>query len=105
MPAEPAREVNTRERAASDFISPKVTPPDVIEAYVVAALAADPVRVDWRKPEEFASSNPERIVIPTLVLQGERDPYAPVGAQSRLFTRLGTPDRQWVICPGPITPR
>ncbi len=100
LPPELAREVNTRERAASDFISPKVTPQDVIEAYVAAALAADPVRVDWSKPEQFAELNPERVVTPTLVLTGERDPYAPIDAQSRLFTRLGTPDRQWVILPG-----
>lgn len=100
LPAEPARQANTREAAASDFISPKVTPQDVIEAYVVAALAADPVRVDWRKPEEFGELSPERVVTPTLVLQGERDPYTPVDAQSRLFTRLGTPDRQWVVLPG-----
>ncbi len=87
MPAEPARETNTRERAVSDFISPNVTPQDVIEAYVVAALAADPVRVDWRNPEEFAELDPAKVVTPTLVLQGERDPLAPIDAQSRVCLR------------------
>lgn len=100
IPAEPAREVNTRERAMSDFISPQVTPVAVVEAFVAAALAADPVRVDWRNPEEFAALDPARVVTPTLVIHGERDPFAPVPAQARLFTQLGTPDRQWVILPG-----
>ena len=99
-PAEPAREVNTRERAVSDFISPKVTPQKVIDAYVVAALAADPVRVDWHNQSQFLELDPAKVVTPTLVLQGERDPLAPADAQSRLFTRLGTADRQWVVLPG-----
>ena len=99
-PAEPAREVNTRERAASDFISPKVTPQKVVDAYVAAALAADPVRVDWHNQSQFTELDPAKVVTPTLVLQGERDPLAPADAQSRLFTHLGTPDRQWVVLPG-----
>ncbi len=99
-PAEPPREANTRERAASDFISPAVTPPAVIEAYVTAALAADPVRVDWRDQEQFGELDPAKVRVPTLLLQGERDPLAPLVSQARLFTQLGNPDRQWVILPG-----
>jgi pimeloyl-ACP methyl ester carboxylesterase len=99
-PPEPAREVNTRERATSDFISPKVTPQKVIDTYVAAALAADPVRVDWHNQSQFSELDPAKVVTPTLVLQGERDPLAPADAQSRLFTRLGTADRQWVVLPG-----
>ena len=99
-PAQPAREVNTPERASSDFISPEVTPKRVIDAYVAAALAADPVRVDWHDQAQFAELDPAKVVTPTLVLQGERDPFAPADAQARLFTHLGTPDRQWVVLPG-----
>ena len=99
-PAQPARETNTRERAISDFISPKVTAQKVIEAYVTAALAADPVRVDWHDQSQFMELDPAKVVTPTLVLQGERDPLAPADAQSRLFTHLGTADRQWVVLPG-----
>ena len=36
--ARPAREKNTAESAASDFISPKVTPPAVVKAFVDQAL-------------------------------------------------------------------
>jgi pimeloyl-ACP methyl ester carboxylesterase len=99
VPAEPLREANTRERAASDFIAPQAISQEVIEAYIAAALSADPVRVDWRNPEQFAELDPARVVTPTLVLHGERDPLTPVDAQARLFTQLGTPDRQWVVLP------
>jgi pimeloyl-ACP methyl ester carboxylesterase len=99
VPAEPAREVNTRERAISDFITPGAITPQIVEAYVVAALAADPIRVDWRNTEEFGELDPAKVTTPTLVLHGERDPLTPLDAQARLFTRLGTPDRQWVVLP------
>ena len=98
--AAPPREVNTRQRAASDFISPAVTPPAVVEAYVTAALVSDPIRVDWRAQEQFAELDPTKIRVPTLVLHGERDPLTPLVAQARLFTQLGNPDRRWVILPG-----
>jgi pimeloyl-ACP methyl ester carboxylesterase len=98
--AQPPREVNTRERAQSDFISPAVTPTAVIEAYVTAALAADPIRVDWREQQQFAELDPARVRAPTLLLHGERDPLTPAVAQARLFTQLGNPDRRWVILAG-----
>jgi pimeloyl-ACP methyl ester carboxylesterase len=99
-PDAPPREVNTRERAASDFISPEVTPHSVIESYVEAALTADPVRVDWRKLEEFNALEPAKIVTPTLLIHGERDPLTPAAAQARLFMGLGTADKQWVVLAG-----
>ena len=67
-PASPPREVNTRERAASDFISPNVTSQRVIDSYIEAALTADPVRVDWRKLDQFNALEPSKIVTPTLLI-------------------------------------
>jgi pimeloyl-ACP methyl ester carboxylesterase len=100
-PAQPARAPNTREAAASDFISPEVTPQKVIDAYVAAALAADPVRVDWRNQQsEFQALDPSKVLVPTLLMHGERDPLAPADAQARLFVGLGTHDKQWVVLPG-----
>jgi pimeloyl-ACP methyl ester carboxylesterase len=99
-PAQPARASNTKEAAASDFISPDMIPRKVLDAYVDAALAADPVRVDWSNLDEFVELDPSKIVTPTLLLQGERDPLTPSDAQARLFTRLRTPDRQWIVLPG-----
>jgi pimeloyl-ACP methyl ester carboxylesterase len=99
-PAEPLREVNTRERAARDFISPAVISRKVIDAYVAAALAADPIRVDWREIERFDELDASKVTTPTLVIHGERDPLTPIAAQAALFTGLGTADRQWVVLPG-----
>lgn len=98
--ASPPRETNTRERAISDFISPNVTSQSLIEAYAIAALKADPVRTDWNRLEEWAALDPAKIKNPTLVIHGERDPLAPVVAQSHLFTKIGHPDKQWVILAG-----
>ena len=85
----------------SDFISPRVTPKKVIDTYVAAALAADPVRVDWRNQQaEFQALDPSKVRVPTLLLHGERDPFAPEDAQARLFTGLGTHDKQWVVLSG-----
>ena len=99
-PASPPREVNTRERAASDFISPQVTSQSVIDKYVIEALKADPIRADWKQLEEYKVLDPAKVKAPTLVLHGERDPLAPIAAQSRLFVGLGNPDKQWVILAG-----
>jgi pimeloyl-ACP methyl ester carboxylesterase len=98
---EPGRAANTREAAASDFISPQVTPKKMVDAYVAAALAADPVRVDWRNQQaEFQALDPSKVTVPTLLIQGERDPLAPADAQARLFVGLATPDKQWVVLSG-----
>jgi pimeloyl-ACP methyl ester carboxylesterase len=96
----PPREVNTRARAVSDFVSPDAISQNVIDAYVAASLSADPIRVDWRELQQFNELDPARVGTPTLLIHGERDPLAPVEAQSHLFTKLGTADRQWVVLPG-----
>lgn len=99
-PALPPREPTTRERALSDFISPRVTSQAVVDAFVAAALAHDPVRADWKHLEEFAALDGARVLAPTLVIHGERDPLAPIDAQARLFVSLGNPDKQWVVLAG-----
>jgi pimeloyl-ACP methyl ester carboxylesterase len=71
-----------------------------VTAYVDAALAADPIRVDWREQQQFAELDPTKVRVPTLVLHGERDPLTPLVAQARLFTQLGNPDRRWIILAG-----
>ena len=95
----PARQRNTKEGAASDFISPGVTSPRMVAAYVKAALKADPILTDWRFADQFNALDPARVTIPTLVLQGERDPE-PQAALQRLFTGLGTAQKSWVTLQG-----
>jgi len=98
-PETPARKPTTAEAAAEDFIAPGVMSRRAIEAYVQAAIAADPVRMDWRRDIEWNELSPEAVKVPVLLLQAELDPLAKTDAQAKLFARLGTPDRQWVVIP------
>jgi pimeloyl-ACP methyl ester carboxylesterase len=95
----PARKPTTATAAAEDFIAPGVISRAAIAAYVKAALAADPVRADWRREHEWNALAPEAVQVPVLLLQAELDPYAKLDAHARLFARLGTSDRQWVVIP------
>src|SRR5262249_15388020 len=66
---------NTAEGARADFIEGQYEP-DVVEAYVQAALAADPrspngTIVDWIA--KMPLLDPEKITVPTLVLRPEKD--------------------------------
>lgn len=96
--AAPARRPTTAEAAASDFITPGAASRAVVDAYVRQALASDPVRADWRLEAEFAP-DPAAVRVPVLLLHGVGDPLAAGDRQARLFSRLGTPDRAWVILP------
>ena len=98
-PETPERAPTTAKAAAEDFIAPGVISRRAIEAYVQAALAADPVRVDWRRAAEWNALSPEAVHVPVLLIQAELDPLAKVEAHARLFARLGTVDRQWVVIP------
>ena len=98
-PAEPLRERTTRAFAGSDFVTPGAAPQAVIDSYVRHALAADPIRVDWRNEHEFNVTDPRTIRVPTLVIHGVGDPLATVDEQLKLFSRLGTADRSLVVLP------
>jgi alpha-beta hydrolase superfamily lysophospholipase len=95
----PARQPTTAEGAASDFITPGAASRAVVDAYVRQALTSDPVRVDWRGQAELVP-DPAAVRVPVLLLHGVGDPLAKVEMLARLFSRLGTPDRAWVILPG-----
>lgn len=98
-PARPPRARNTPEGAAEDFILPAAASRVLRDAYVRAALQSDPVTVDWRRMDEFNALDPAVVRVPTLVISGARDPYAAGTAHTRLFTKLGTEDRSWVMLP------
>jgi len=97
---EPARAPNTAEAAASDFITPGSISRSAIDAYVEAALSADPVRTDIRKYADFNELDPSAVNVPTLVIVGEYDPLAPAEYQAKLYTGLATGHKQWVTVPG-----
>ena len=100
VPDKPAMTRNTAASAASDFISPRVTPQAVVRAFVAQALRADPVLADLRSDAEFNALDPTRILTPTLVLYGERDPGVLHDDAGKFFARLAAPDRQLVVLPG-----
>lgn len=96
----PAKAANTAEAAASDFITPGSISRNAIDAYVLQALTADPVRVDVRNEDQYNALDGSRIDVPTLVIVGEHDPLAPVEYQAKLYARLATGHKQWVTVPG-----
>jgi pimeloyl-ACP methyl ester carboxylesterase len=99
-PEKPQMDKNTAENAISDFISPKVTPPAVVQAFIEQALKADPVMVDLKGDTDFNSLKPDKVTVPTLVLFGENDPGVTLGDAGKFFARLGTHDKQMVEIPG-----
>lgn len=98
--ATPPKQPNTAASAASDFISPAVIDKATIDAYVAAALAADPVRADWRAFDQFDVLDPAKVHVRTLVIHGARDPFARTRDHAKLMSRLGTDDRAWVTIAG-----
>lgn len=93
----PRRAPTTAAAAAEDFITPGAASRAVIDAYVAAALAADPVRVDWRNESEFAFE-PAKVMMRTLMIYGVNDPFRNA-ASATFFEKLATPDRAYVVLP------
>ena len=97
--ATPAKTANTAEAAASDFITPESISKAAVDAFVATALKDDPVRADWRDEDQFNAFDPAAVKVPVLLIHGVHDPLATVAKEAKLFTRLGTGDRSWVIIP------
>ena len=98
--ARPERLANTADAAASDFMTRDAFTSATLNAFVRAALRADPVLVDWKNDNEFNVFRPAQMQVPALLVHGARDPQAPLAIETKLFTRFGTPDKWWVILPG-----
>ncbi len=94
------RAATTAKAAAEDFIAPGVMSQKAIDAYVAAALKADPVKSDWHRTEQWQALSAKRVTVPTLLLQGEFDPVSQPQAQMDFFANLGTADKQWVVIAG-----
>jgi len=94
------KSVNTAENAASDFITPGSISQNAIDTYVKMALKSDPIRADWKHGNQYNSIDPSLITTPVLILQGELDPISPTENQVKLFTRLKTADKSWVVISG-----
>jgi len=89
---------NTFDAAIEDFTVEGSIPPEPAMEFANAALVSDPVKAKWSGLHEFNVLDPSRINVPTLVVAGDQDPYAPMRVQSALFTNLGRgADRTWSI--------
>jgi pimeloyl-ACP methyl ester carboxylesterase len=97
---EPPRQPTSAQAAASDFIVPGAISRVVIDGFVRAALAADPVRADWRGLEQWRALDGAAVQVPTLLLEGYHDPLALDDVHAELFARLNTDDKAWVVIPG-----
>jgi len=85
-PGDPPRVPTTAEAAASDFIIPGSISQRAIDEYVRHALEADPIRSDWTRMDQWNALDPAAVRVPTLLIQGEKDPLAPTG---RLLLKTG----------------
>ncbi|MFK8011464.1 MAG: alpha/beta hydrolase [Marinicellaceae bacterium] len=94
------KSINTAKNAASDFIVPGSISQKAIDTYVKMSLESDPIRADWRNVSQYNNIDPSLITTPTLILQGEFDPIGPTDKQAKLFTRLKTADKTWVVISG-----
>ncbi len=97
---EPQRKKNTAEAAASDFITPGSISQKAIDRYVEMALQSDPVRTDLSQMDQYNAIDPSKIEHPVLILQGEFDPIAPSKYQAKLFNRLKSSKKSWIVIPG-----
>ncbi|MDN3640342.1 alpha/beta fold hydrolase [Simiduia curdlanivorans] len=96
-PTQPPRLATTAAAAAEDFILPGTISKSAVEAYVKAALMADPIRTDWRALEQWNQLDATKLTRPTLLLQAESDPYMNLNADAELFKKIAAKDKQWLI--------
>jgi pimeloyl-ACP methyl ester carboxylesterase len=99
-PSAPPRKHTTAAAAGEDFITPGRTLAGVKEEYVREAVLMDSIRVDWRDLRTFGTLDPAKLQVPTLLLDGERDPYVNAANHGAFFPRIATADRWWVVLPG-----
>jgi pimeloyl-ACP methyl ester carboxylesterase len=99
-PDKPQMLKNTKDGALSDFISPRVSPPAMTQAFAEQALRADPVLMDLKNDGEFSVLEPSRLTVPTLVLFGEHDPGVIETEAAKFWGAIAAQDKQLVMLPG-----
>lgn len=90
--------INTADAAMEDFTIEGTITQETAVAFAEAALVSDPHKANWKHLYQFNTLDPARVHVPTLVVAGDQDPYAPLHVQADLFTNLGRgSDRTWSI--------
>lgn len=82
-------QLNTFDAAIEDFTIEGTIPPKAATYFADAALLADPIRAKWKSLYQFNTCDPARVHVPTLIVVGDQDPYAPIHVQQELFANLG----------------
>jgi pimeloyl-ACP methyl ester carboxylesterase len=94
---DPKAIANSEADARSDFISPDVINDNLVQEFVNTALKIDPIKVNVCCDTDFLEIRPESIRVPTLLIQGARDPGIHPAAAAEFFSKLSTNDRRWVV--------
>ena len=92
----PPRKPNTVEWSSEGFIMHSITQ-EVIDGYVSSCLKLDPILADWNNIDQWHQLDPQAITVPTLLINGEHDPYAPADKNSSFFRKIGSTDKTWVV--------
>jgi len=90
----------TEENVLEDFVVPGSISKTALDAFVEVCLTNDSIRADWNQFHEFNEIDPEKLNVPVLLMQAEFDQYSKTEWQAKLFTRLKTRDKSWVVLPG-----
>jgi len=93
---------NEYDGAMEDFTNvgneARIFPPVSAKLFADAALVSDPIKVQWWNLHQLNECHPSLVKVPTMVIAGDQDPYAPMQTQAELFTNLGRGvDRVWSI--------
>jgi len=90
--------INTIDMAMEDFTIEGTINMETAIKFGEAAMISDPIKARWKHLYQFNNCDPARIHVPTLVVAGDQDPYAPLHIQQELFCNLGRgSDRTWSI--------
>lgn len=99
VPSVAPRTKNTADGAASDFVTPQVTPPAVIKAFVAAALASDPILAEWKNDQEWNELKAQKIFTPIMLIHGSNDAGASPVAAGEFLAAVSSPARSYVVLP------
>jgi pimeloyl-ACP methyl ester carboxylesterase len=89
---------NTYDGAVEDFTIEGTIPPEPAHIFAEAGLLSDPIKAQWKQLHQFNNCDPGRVHMPTLVVAGDQDPYAPMHVQQELYSNLARgSDRTWSI--------
>lgn len=89
---------NTVDSAMEDFTIEGSICRETASRFAEAALITDPHKAVWKHLYQFNNLDPAQVRVPTLVVAGDQDPYAPLRVQAELFSNLGRgSDRTWSI--------